>query len=257
MIQQTIIPEAKLPELLRNVYNEGMRNITPQIDGIYHVYNRGVEKRIIFPTEGDYTRFIRSLFELNDKNPVQKLYVPKKFKSQVIPEAKLPELRKPRELLVEILAFCLMPNHFHLILREIKEGGTRTFMHKLGTGYTNFFNQKYERVGSLFQGPYKIISVTNDSHLLYLPYYVHLNPLDLVQPEWRDGIIKDIEKATQYLEDYRWSSLPDYWGIKNYPSVTQRGFLENILGPVQEQKRALFDWIKRNELENIEHLALE
>ena len=85
-------------------YNGHMRNVTPSVGEIYHVYNRGVEKRSIFGEEADYRRLIRCLFELNDENPVQKLYIPLRLKSQEIPEAKLPELtRKPRKLLVEIL----------------------------------------------------------------------------------------------------------------------------------------------------------
>jgi len=239
-------------------YNGHMRNVTPSVGEIYHVYNRGVEKRRIFEEEADYGRLIRCLFELNDENPVQKLYIPLRLKSQEIPEAKLPELtRKPRKLLVEILAFCFMPNHYHFLLREKQEHGISTFMHKLGTGYTNFFNQKYERVGSLFQGPYKIIHITDNTHFLHLPHYIHLNPLDLILPEWRNGSVKDLEAAFKFLESYRWSSLLDYLGKKNFPSITQRGFLEHILSSPQELKTDMLDWIGRGNFETIEHLTLE
>ena len=194
---------------------------------IFHVLNRGVDNREIFLDEEDYFRFIHNLFEFNDLSPVFNLsyylnrlqYID--FVNQYI--------KKPRKLIVEILAFCLMPNHFHLLLRQRGEGGLTKFMRKIGVGYANYFNQKYKRSGTLFQGRYKLVLVSSESHFVHLPYYIHFNPLDLTMPEWRKGEIQNYQKAVEILNSFRWSSHLDYIGKKNFPSVTQREFLLKIL----------------------------
>jgi len=207
----------------------------------------------------DYLRFIHNIFEFNDTAPAGKPYVPLSIKhTNKSPEVRLPEIqRKPRQLLVDVLAFCLMPNHFHFLLQQRRENGISEFMRKMGTGYTNFFNQKYQRSGSLFQGVYKRIQLTEQAHFLFLPYYIHLNPLDLIMPEWREGYIENTRSAFQFLDSYRWSSYPDYINKKNFPSVTQRSFLQDMLGSKPEQEQNIVEWIQRNKLEDIEHLILE
>jgi len=200
-----------------------MRNIRFVNEGIYHVYNRSVEKREIFVDDQDRFRFIHDLFEFNDEAPAVNFY----YKRPLIQsyEAKPRKIeQQKRKLLVEILAFVVMPNHFHLLLRQIKENGISNFMHKLGTGYTMYFNQKYERAGSLFQGTYKAVLVNQEAHFIHLPYYIHFNPLDLKFPEWRDREIKNYKQAMKFLENYRWSSFLDYIGKKNFPSVTRENF---------------------------------
>ncbi|MBU6414976.1 transposase, partial [Patescibacteria group bacterium] len=158
-------------------------------DNFYHIYNRGVEKRKIFLDTDDYVRFIHDLFEFNDEADADHIYYRRQFlkSSEVEP----PKISK-RKLLVEIIAFCLMPNHFHLFVRQHANDGVVKFMHKLGTGYTMYFNQKYERVGGLFQGRFKAVHINNNRHFLYLPHYIHLNPLDRVMPQWREGEIKSV-----------------------------------------------------------------
>lgn len=149
----------------------------------------------------------------------------------MLSERRVPE----RKLLVDILAFCLMDNHFHLLLRQRKERGIVTFMQKLGTGYTNYFNKKYTRVGSLFQGRFKAVLLEKESHFLYLPFYIHANPLAVLAPSER----ANPEKALQFLASYRWSSYPDYIGKKNVPSVTSRDFLWKSLGGPAEHKKEM------------------
>ncbi len=222
---------------------------------IYHALNRGVEKRTIFLDDEDRFRFIHNLFEFNDTAPALNIYY-KRSQLQSY-EVGLRKIEKPRELVVEILAFCLMPNHFHLLLRERIENGITMFMRKLGTGYTNYFNQKYKRVGSLFQGKFKSVQVESDAHFVHLPYYIHLNPLDLIAPEWRNKTIVNYKKTVEYLNSYRWSSYLDYTGKKNFPSLTQREFLlEFFNGPKQYQK-STEDWLKQLDLGSIDHLLLE
>ncbi len=182
---------------------------------IYHVYNRGVEKRDIFLNDWDYHRFVHCLYEFNDEQPA--LNARHAYKSVIERHgcsAFFPEKVK-RMPLVEIMVFTLMPNHYHLMLRQRKNKGVTRFMHKLGTGYTMYFNKKHVRVGSLFQGPFKAEHLTANEHLIHLPHYIHTNPFRGL------ASVEDILK-------YRWSSFPDYAGKENFPHVTSRDFLLNI-----------------------------
>lgn len=210
--------------------------------GIYHVYNRGVDKRNIFMDDEDHIRFIHDLFEFNDKNPTIKLNHYLHNNSEV----GLPNIfrKNNRKILVDILAFCMMDNHYHLILHQKSENGVTKFMRKLGTGYTNYFNKKYDRTGSLFQGQFKSVCVKKDSHLMYLPIYIHFNPLDFNFPEWRDKKIKNLKEAMTFLDSYRWSSYMDYTGQKNFPSVINKNFLISRLGNEKKIKEETINWLK-------------
>jgi len=231
-----------------------MKRERPVTGEIYHIYNRGVEKRDIFLSDEDYSRFVHDLFEFNDINPAINLNYHFNQSSEVgLPKIK----RRKRKLLVEIMAFCLMPNHFHLLARQRVDGGITEFMRKLGTGYTNYFNQKYERVGALFQGKYKSVRLKKEAHFIYLPYYIHLNPLDLKFGKKYEKIIKNRKEAIKFLENYRWSSFPDYLGIKNFPSVTQRDFLNNFIGHPKQHKKSLFDLLENPKTEEMQELVLE
>jgi putative transposase len=135
----------------------------------YHIYNRGVEKRDIFCNKSDYKRFIVGLREFNSLNSISlrdQLEFPSRSSTSVDTEVELRE-----EKLVEIVAYCLNPNHYHLIVKEVVENGVAKFIQKLGTGYTNYFNKKYDRTGSLFQGRYKKVEIKENSRLLYLSAY--------------------------------------------------------------------------------------
>lgn len=223
---------------------------------IYHIYNRGVDKRDIFLDDIDRVRFLHDLFEFNDANSVSNLGIfikRKKYKEVGLPYVN----RKPREILVEILAYCLMDNHFHLLVRQKKEKGITEFMRKLGTGYTNYFNKKYDRNGALFQGKFKSKHIEKDAHLMYLPIYIHLNPLDFEFKEWRDGNISDVKKALDFLDTYRWSSYLDYVGGKNFPSIIQKDFLLHRLGSEEMQKKEIKNWIKSFNKNNKENLSKE
>jgi putative transposase len=194
-------------------------------DQIYHIYNRGVDKRAIFLDEGDYVRFIHCLFAFNDKKNVTNF----SFLSKNIDTGY--QYFEKRDILVDVFAFALMPNHFHLLLKPKSEEGIREFLSKLTGGYSRHFNQKYTRSGALFEGKYKCVRVANDQHLLHLPYYIHANPLNLEFPQWKEkGLGEDTEKAMNYLEKYRWSSFLDYTGKKNFPSLTDRDFLLKFYG---------------------------
>ena len=141
---------------------------------IYHVYNRGVEKRKIFLEDKDYFRFIHDLFEFNDSNnpPNTNYYFDPKItvvEPRYLKRSKAN--KKPRKLLVEILIFTLMPNHFHLLLKQRTENGISRFMQKLGMGYAKYFNKKYERTGVLFQGKFKAVTLEKHAHFLHIPRF--------------------------------------------------------------------------------------
>lgn len=227
-----------------------------EVKNIYHIYNRGVEKRKIFLDDNDYFRFIHNLFEFNDVQPAANLY----YKSYEIRSHKIThkiKKRTPRKLLVKVLAFCLMPNHFHLLLEPIRENGISFFLRKLCIGYAMYFNQKYNRTGGLFQGRFKGILVNKESHFIHLPFYIHLNPLDLIAPEWRKRTIKNYPETIKFLESYRWSSYLDYIGIKNFPSVTQREFITEFFNGPQEYKKETINWLKELDINTLQEVKID
>jgi putative transposase len=222
---------------------------------IYHVYNRGVDKRDIFMDDEDRFRFIHDLYEFNDSNPVLNLGINLKGKFN---EVGLPYIKKePRKPLVEILAFCMMDNHFHLILRQVADNGITEFMRKIGTGYTNYFNKKYERNGALFQGRFKSVHLEKDAHLMYLPIYIHFNPLDFNFSEWREGKMKNHKKAIEFLDSYRWSSYMDYSGQKNFPSLIHKDFIMKRVGDEVIFKKEMVNWLRNFDESSVQSVTLE
>jgi len=132
-------------------------------------------------------------------------------------------------------------------------------MHKIGTGYTMYFNQKYKRVGGLFQGRFKAVLVKRDAYFIHLPYYIHLNPLDIIYRGSTSIDSINYKNVIKSLINYRWSSLPDYIGKKNFPSVTSRNFLLRVVGGEKEYKKQIKNWLKEKQehVEKIKDLILE
>lgn len=223
---------------------------------IYHILNRGVDKRKIFLGEQDYFRFIHDLFEFNDQElaNTSSYYFFQQSKYGVLRGS---HIREPRKLLVNIHAFCLMPNHYHLLLSPRVENGIPKFMQKLGAGYVRYFNQKYDRKGTLFESKYKSILVKHEPHFYHLPYYIHFNPLDLKFSEWRKGELKNYKEAIKFLENYRWSSHLDYIGKKNFPSVTNRNFLLKVFEDNKGYQNSIRRWLKDLKLEDIKNITIE
>lgn len=144
-------------------------------NGYYHIYNRGVEKRTIFEDEQDYKVFLKNLKESLSPPPDPKEML-KSFSLRGTTYKGIPRPPKNFFKQVELLAYCLMPNHFHLLIKQIEEGSMESFMRSLATRYSMYFNKKNKRVGSLFQGIYKASMIDNDNYLLHLSRYIHLNP---------------------------------------------------------------------------------
>lgn len=142
---------------------------TPLVNGqIYHIYNRGVEKRSIFKDEGDYNRFLKTLqyYQLEGPKPKLSVYLKRDLQNLI-----------GLNNTIEIITYCLMPNHFHLLVRQLMDSGISNFVSKAINSYTKYFNVKYDRVGSLFQGQFKAVLVDNDNQLVHVHRYIHLNPL--------------------------------------------------------------------------------
>ncbi len=133
----------------------------------YHVFNRGVDKRHIFGEYNDINRFFQSIQEFNTIDPIGSIFE-NSFRERPLGSS----TPKP---LVNFICYCINPNHFHFILRQIIDKGIERFMHRLGTGYTNYFNNKYERRDSLFQGRFKSVHVDSNEYLLHLSAYINLN----------------------------------------------------------------------------------
>ncbi len=215
---------------------------------LIHVLSRGVDKRDIFLDEQDHFRFVHDLFEFNDQqNADNNSYYFRnnhnKIESIDIASRYIKPERRKRKLLVNIYAFCLMKNHYHLLLNPKLENAIPKFMKKLNMGYSKYFNAKYKRSGTLFEGRYKSVIIKDEAHFIHIPYYIHFNPLDFKFPEWRNRKLKSYKKALKFLESYRWSSHLDYLGKKNFPSITQRDFLSEFFGGPVGYKKNIIQWL--------------
>jgi putative transposase len=164
----------------------------------YHIYNRGVDKRSIFSNRSDLERFFQSMTEFNTVEPIGSIYEKSFDKSN--------KLIKP---LVEFVAYCLNPNHFHFILAQIEERGIEKFMHRLGTGFTKYFNEKHSRSGALFQGRFKANHINSNEYLLHAGVYVNLNYKVHKLKQGKDLFLSS------------WSEYMD----KTYPSICSREML--------------------------------
>lgn len=200
----------------------------------YHVFNRGVEKRDVFLEDGDFLRFIHYLYVLNDNQPLSA-----EFRQRTELTYEVSPRRLNKEPLVDVLAVCLMPNHYHLFLQQKVDNGISKFMQKLGTAESMFFNAKYKHTGSVFQGKFKFKKVKDDAQAICLANYIHTNPIDLIESGWKESGIKNPRRVMEFLENYRWSSYRDYIGKKNFPSVISQTFLREIIGGPAEFKRII------------------
>jgi len=205
----------------------------------FHVLNRGVDRRKVFKETIDYIRFIHDMYEFNNTASSNGI-ASRQFQMLDVGHQAFEKTRKvQRELLVYIHCFALMPNHYHLLLSPAVENGIPLFMKKLNAGYTKYFNNKNERTGTLWQGGYKSVPITADSHFNFIPFYIHFNPLDLYAPEWRHQFPAEPDKALAFLETYRWSSHRDYLGLKNFASVTYRDFFLELFGGTSRYRKRI------------------
>ena len=178
----------------------------------YHVYNRGVDKRTVFLDAHDYARFLILMhFATHSQNaPLHASEIKDKTVASVLLDVSI-DLSEP---IVTIGSYCLMPNHVHIALKATKDGGISLFMQRLFTGYTMYFNKKYHRTGALFAGTFKSKHVANDRYFKYLTSYIHLNPAELFEPQWKEGVVTNMSNLKKQLLNYKYSSLLEYLKIK-------------------------------------------
>jgi len=210
-----------------------MRKFQFQIGQYYHIYNRGVEARDIFTDDFDYLRFLRSMREFNRLETIGSIY-------------ELDILRKKERTLgvhvdtecpqaVNFISYCLNPNHYHFLLSQTAEGGIEKFMHKLSMGYAKYFNEKYSRSGSLFQGTYKAIHVNDYGYLLKLLVYTNCN-----------HEIHNLGK----VENWPWASYLDSVGMRN-GSLCNLNIIREEFGEPENFKlfcREIIPEIKENKI---------
>ena len=175
----------------------------------YHVYNRGAHKNAIFLDAEDHERFLLLLYLSNSREPVNLRDLKEKHKGLTF--VLLRELKTVGQDLVDVFAYSLLPNHFHIVMRQKVDGGVARFMQKLCTGYSMYFNLRHGHSGTLFQGRFKSSHVDTDPYHKWLFAYVHLNPVSIAEPEWKEKGIKDTQRAQKFLSGYRWSSYFDYY----------------------------------------------
>lgn len=170
----------------------------------YHVFNRGVAKMPIFINFFDYRRFIRTMLYYQIEGPKPKF---SRFFPAITP---LNEKNK----IVKIICYCFMPNHFHFLLQQVRDGGITEFVSRLSNSYTRYYNTKNKRIGPLLQGEFKSVYVESNEQLLHVSRYIHLNPL--------------VGYLVKNLEAYRWSSYLEYIGLSNTDTCSKEIILDQF-----------------------------
>jgi len=213
-------------------------------DEFYHVYNRGVDKRIIFSDDYDVERFLQSMDEFNTLEPIGSIYENSFVKNR----AKNTKSSSDQDHLVEFVAYCINPNHFHFILKQVADGGISRFMKSLGGGYAKYFNEKHKRSGTLFQGRFRAIHVDSNDYLLHLSSYVNLNDRVHKLGNPTSKLVKSRSSWGEYLgneENFCFKDiiLDQFKDSKDYKSFAGKS-LEGIL-------------INRGKLDGVDKLLLE
>jgi len=183
-----------------------IRKVPFVVGEYYHVYNRGVDKRIIFLDERDYERFMMLLYLCNSTKPVRV----HNYLKQGKPLLEIFSVDRGEQL-VDIGAYVLIPNHLHIFIHERVEGGASMFMEKLLTAYSMYFNKKYERTGALFEGKFKAKHIDSQSYFNWVFSYIHLNVVKLIDSNWKKKGISNPEKARKFMKKYKYSSYFDYF----------------------------------------------
>lgn len=220
------------------------RKIVLVNDEIYHVFNRGVEKRPTFTDKRELQRVIDAIrFYRFAELPFK---LSKFFNISHNERIKILEkIERENSKLVEILSFCLMPNHFHLLLKQIQDNGITNFMSKVSNSYAKYFNTKHERIGPLFQGRFKAVHIQTDEQLIHVSRYIHLNPAA--------SFLIEAEK----LKNYQWSSYPEYLGLLS-TGVSNKESVLSFFKSKDRYEEFVMDQVDYGKkLEQIKHLTLE
>ena len=208
--------------------------IHPLVNGeYYHIFNRGVAKMDIFKNSYDFQRFLKTMlyYQILGPKPRFSLFTPTTN-----------TLDKNKKI-VEIICYCLMPNHFHFLLKQLIDGGITEFISKLSNSFTKYFNTKRRRVGPLLQGEFKSVLIESNEQLLHLSRYIHLNP--------------SVSGLVENLEEYPYSSYPEYIGLNTQQICTKEIILNQFKSPKHYQQFVLNQESYGRELEIIKHTLLD
>lgn len=222
------------------------RRIVLAQNEIYHIFNRGVARLPIYTKSKDYSRFLDLIDYYRFSNLPVSFSGLKKLPLEDR-ENILNKIKQENNIQVRILALCLMPNHFHLLLQQVSSEGISTFMRKLQNSYVKYYNLSNNRDGPLYQSAFKAVRVESDEQLIHLSRYIHLNPSTAY-----------MVKADN-LKLYPWSSLPHYINdnVENYSFITTEIILSNFKTK-KAYKQFVYDQIDyQRELHNIHHLLLD
>jgi len=221
------------------------RKFVFSIGEYYHIYSRGVDKREIFASRHDYNRFSILLYLCNSDKPLNMretflAYKGKSFLEEVF-------FADRGKTYVDIGAYCMMPNHFHLLLHEKIENGISIFMKKLLTAYSKYFNQKRQRTGALFEGCFGAQHAHNDEYLKYLFAYIHLNPVKLILGnDWKEKKIADMAEVQKFINEYYYSSYPDYAGLSRVSGrIINPEAFPQYFSSKKEFKYSMFEWLNK------------
>lgn len=221
-----------------------MRKVVFANGEVYHTFNRGIDQRPTFTTKKEYMRALKALDLYRFSNP------PLKLTKALLLEKEMERifflrLNKEGKKLAEIISYCLMPNHFHLLLRQKLESGISKFLSNLSNSYTRYFNTKHERLGPIFEGMFKAVRIENDRQLVHVSRYIHLNPVT-------SFVIKETE-----LDTYPWSSLPEFLGGRE-GEICDKELVLDLFSSKERYRNFVHDQIDyAKKLEAIKHLTLE
>ncbi len=216
----------------------------PLITGeTYHVFNRGIDRRPTFTNKRELDRAQKTISFYNFFEPPVSLS--KFLRLETKKQNEILDALAQNKKLVEIFCYCLMPNHFHLLVRQERDKGIAKFLSNLQNSYTRYFNVKHSRDGSLFLDQFKAVRIETDEQLLHVSRYIHLNP--------HTGFVV---KTLDELENYPWSSFPDY--LQNNDQVVDTEFILGLFKNAKQYKEYVFDQADyQRELSLIKHLVLE
>lgn len=221
------------------------RNVVLANDEFYHVFNRGIASQPTFLDRRDYVRAIDTIFYYQNKTPP--IRYAKFLKLSTSERAELLDsLRKQKDWLVEIHCYCLMPNHFHLLLRQTENNGISKFISNFTNSYTRYFNTKQTRSGPIYQGKFKAVRIETEEQLLHISRYIHLNP-------YTGYIVKTLEE----LLTYPYSSLSGYIGKIQTDLINKNSILSHFKNALLYKEFVFDNASYQRELSNIKHLALE
>jgi len=210
---------------------------------IYHVFNRSVGSQPIFLRQLNNKRALEVIQFYSYLDPPLRFSHYNRLENK---EKFLLKLKSSHPKLIDLYSFCLMPNHFHFLVKQLRDDGILSFMRNFQNSYARYFNVKTERHGSLFQNQFKAVRIETDEQFLHVCRYIHLNPIS-------SYVVKSIKE----LENYQWSSLPDYLGMRNLEFVDKE-FVLNYFSSIEKFKSFTYDRVDyQKKLKELQYFTFE